>query len=337
MAGIGRNGEFKPVLLRDLDEPTRPVANAAMEWLWTHAGDAAVSVPLPGSGRTIHRWRYLADLGAQDLVHARLLEGHLDAVAILGELGQPDKLTAGEPSGVWAADPENLHASRESMGWRLTGVKRYCSGSIELDSALVTATAGDGPRLFMLRAAELRRLVVEPDSWPAVGMAETQSHTLHFELEIEESAAVGGPYDYVQRRGFWAGGAGVAMCWLGGTQALLHRLASEHAEPMGRRILGALTSQLEAAKALARETSAIVDNPAVSIDRLRLAALALRAAVGGTAQAVLAANQEIAGSRLVCLDAVHSKRAADLSAYLTQLQPSTFAELVDAFDAGPLL
>ncbi|HTK02198.1 MAG TPA: hypothetical protein VL522_21395, partial [Bordetella sp.] len=50
------------------------------------AGGLTHTVPLPASGRTLHRWRVLADIAGYSLPLVKLVEGHLDAVAILCEL-----------------------------------------------------------------------------------------------------------------------------------------------------------------------------------------------------------------------------------------------------------
>ena len=44
-------------------------------------------IPLPGSGQTYQRWQILAQVAATDLVLAKWFESHLDAIAILAELG----------------------------------------------------------------------------------------------------------------------------------------------------------------------------------------------------------------------------------------------------------
>lgn len=44
--------------------------------------DGRLDLPLPGSGRTLERWRGLVELAADDLCVARLAEAHLDALAI---------------------------------------------------------------------------------------------------------------------------------------------------------------------------------------------------------------------------------------------------------------
>ena len=185
---------------------------------WTGAATAAafayavksgrLNLPLPGGGRTRERWAVLAELAEEDLCLARLAEGHADALAILAELGAAPP-PAGSRWGVWAAQPPGprLEASRVGGGWRLDGVKRYCSGAHSCTDALVTAAAPDGSRLF---AVSTRDPSPVPGSWPAVGMAASDSLDVRFASIA--AAPVGQPGSYVNRPWFAHGGAGVAAC-----------------------------------------------------------------------------------------------------------------------------
>src|SRR5256885_313937 len=161
-----------------------------------------LDLPLPGSGRTWERWTVLADLAGEDLSLARLSEGHVDALAILAELGPAEsglaELSTGLPPagsrwGVWAAQPPGpgLTASRTAAGWRLDGIKRYCSGAHACTHALVTAAAPDGNRLFAVSADGLAPVA---GTWPATGMA--ASDTLDVEFTGIPGEPVGGPGDY---------------------------------------------------------------------------------------------------------------------------------------------
>ena len=113
------------------------------------AADGARQVPLPASGATAHRFAVLADFAEHDLALGRLVEGHLDVLAILREAGMapahPDATY-----GVWAARSRHggTLARLENDGWHLSGEKAFCSGSVLLDRALVTAETPDGYRLF---------------------------------------------------------------------------------------------------------------------------------------------------------------------------------------------
>ena len=65
------------------------------------AAERADLLPKPGSGETSVRFAALADWAARDLSLARLIEGHVDTLAILEEAGhEPDP---GATYGVWAA------------------------------------------------------------------------------------------------------------------------------------------------------------------------------------------------------------------------------------------
>jgi alkylation response protein AidB-like acyl-CoA dehydrogenase len=138
----------------DMDSPPAWRATAAAFTVAVESG--RLDLPLPGSGRTRERWTRLADLAAEDLSLARLGEGHTDAVAILAELGGPAP-DPGSRWGVWAAQPpgSGLTADRAARGWRITGLKKYCSGARVCTAALVTAAAPDGMRLFAVATSGL--------------------------------------------------------------------------------------------------------------------------------------------------------------------------------------
>jgi hypothetical protein len=76
---------------------------------------------MPGGGRTRERFEGLAEIAAQDLSLARLIEGHADAAAICAEAGRMD-LAVGAMA-VWASDGPRmgLEAHPVSGGWQLSG------------------------------------------------------------------------------------------------------------------------------------------------------------------------------------------------------------------------
>ncbi len=278
-------------------------------------------VPLPGGGETWARWSALAAVARADLSVGRLVEGHLDAVAILAELGHP---RSDGFLGVWAARPEQLVATRCDAGWLLHGDKPFCSGSTLLDAALVTATTGDGPGLFVVKTTRAEPRV---GSWQPVGMFATRSETMTFdELVVPDSARVGGPDAYVDRPGFPHGGCGVAACWWGGTVAVLDDL--ERLAPQGP------TSA--AARAAAQDEAAGVERAlreaAVAVDRRpHDRALALvhaertRDLAAGAGRQVLQVALEHLGTTALSGDRAVGQRLADLGMYLTQHKPSPTA------------
>jgi alkylation response protein AidB-like acyl-CoA dehydrogenase len=281
--------------------------------------DEMTAVALPGSGRTAHRWRWLVDVARQDLSFARLAEGHLDARAIATELGRDDLVasTAAGVWGVWAAEPTRLLATRCGRDrWQLHGEKRWCSGSTGLDGALVTATADDGVRLFVV---DPRQATVEPGSWRPLGMAATVSHTLCFDLELAADAGVGGPGAYVERPGFWHGGAGVAACWYGGAIGVAEGLRTRVVDDASAATWGRVRSRLDAAGALLEHTAACFDAAPTDAIGARRRAIATRLAVEELADRVLHDVTRSCGAGAPAHDVAHATRVADLTMYLRQL------------------
>jgi len=281
-----------------------------------------LDLPRPGSGRTWERWAVLADLAGEDLSLARLSEGHVDALAILAELG------AGPPParsrwGVWAAQPPGpgLAASPAAGGWRLDGIKRYCSGAHACTHALVTAAAPDGSRLFAVATTGLAPVA---GSWPATGMAASDTLDVEFTDVLGEPA--GGPGDYTGRPGFAHGGAGVAACWYGGArgigQTLLTAAAKRDVAPVSPHALahlGAVDVALHTARdALARAAAEIDADPADREHGGWRRALRIRALVEATATEVMARAGRALGAGPLCHDEAHGRRVADLTVYLRQ-------------------
>src|SRR5690349_23788621 len=278
-----------------------------------------LDLPLPGGGRTWERWASLAELAGEDLSLARLSEGHADAVAILAELGAGPP-PAGSRWGVWAAQPPGpgLTARRTAGGWRLDGVKRYCSGARTCTHALVTAAAPDGTRLF---TAETRDLAPVPGTWPATGMA--ASDTLDVEFTNVPAEPVGGPGGYTGRPGFAHGGAGVAACWYGGArgvgQTLLAAAADRDVGPHALAHLGAVDIALRTARSALDAAAAEIDaDPDDLRDGGRLRALRVRALVESVATEVMHRVGRALGAGPLGHDEAHSRRVADLTVYLRQ-------------------
>jgi len=75
----------------------------------------ADQLPLPGSGRTLERFRALAVVAGHDLRLCKLFEGHTDALAIMAELDSPSP-PRGSTWGTWAAEPPTASGLRARLG-----------------------------------------------------------------------------------------------------------------------------------------------------------------------------------------------------------------------------
>ncbi|MBW8482434.1 acyl-CoA dehydrogenase [Actinomadura parmotrematis] len=255
--------------------------------------------PLPGGGRTRERWALLADLGGEDLALARLCEGHFDALAILAELGGPEP-PPGSLWAVWAAAP----GATRVEGGRMHGVKPYCSGAAVCTHALVTA----GPDLYVVRGGK-----PVPGTWPATGMAASDSRDVRFDGAPAERL---GPY--VDRPGFHHGGVGVAAVWYGGARAVARRMIGV-TDPHARAHLGAADVALRAARAALDGAADEID--ADPLDHGKggaLRALRVRAQVADAASLALDRTGRALGAGPLSHDAEHGRRAADLAVYIRQ-------------------
>ena len=177
-------------------------------------------------------------------------------------------------------------ATGTGHGWRLDGTKQYCSGARSCTDALVTAAAPDGNRLFAVSARDLSPV---PGSWPATGMA--ASDTLDVEFTNISAQPVGEPGRY-NRPGFAHGGAGVAACWYGGARGvgrtLLAAAAGRDLGPHALAHLGAVNIVLHTARSALDAAAAGIDaDPADQEGGGRLRALRLRALAEATATEVM--------------------------------------------------
>ena len=290
----------------DLRTSVPAMRDAVAETVLSHAWD----VPL---GRLVSQ---LFDVGARDLTLARLVEGHADAVRILGEAG-----CAVRPGlyGVWASRSAGtgLEATRAGDGWQLRGELRFASGVDVVDRALVTASTNDGAYLLFDVAADLFR----PDrsTWHTPAMDASRSFTVHAELVAAE-APVGFPGFYLGRRGFALGGLGVAAVWAGGARSVVDQVTTG----LGRfsptthqlRRLGVMDQQAWQARAVLDHVAARLDGdpdlPATA------PVAAARTTVVDACEQVVADAGRVVGPGGLSTDERLARTLADLSIYVRQ-------------------
>ncbi|KXV15721.1 acyl-CoA dehydrogenase [Caballeronia megalochromosomata] len=277
-------------------------------------------LPLPGHGNTSERWRALGAVAAFDLSLVKLYEGHTDALAILAELGapQPDD---GSAWAVWAAEPPDARLSArgatDSQTVLLQGTKSWCSGAASVTHAVVTAwNEHDEP---VLAAVDLRHdgVQITDAGWQAVGMRASASVDVCFERV--PALRVGAPRAYVERPGFWHGGAGIAACWFGAAAGIAEFVARDAGHRAGAHKLahlGVIDTTLSATAALLRETAASIDR-APHLDAMAPAMRARLAAEHAAALVVARAGRAL-GAAPLCRDAHFAQLMADLPVFIRQ-------------------
>lgn len=282
-------------------------------------------LPLPGSGKTLQRWQTLALVAEHSLSLAKLFEGHTDALAILTELDTAGIELAGATWGVWAAETANQRViiqPSQAAAVKIDGSKCWCSGAQALSHGLLTAWHADGRGPQLVRVAmDQPGIRVSSDAWRAVGMSASTSVDIAFSRV--DAQLVGGVGDYLNRSGFWQGGAGIAACWYGGARLLgaaLHdalcELPTAARGPFRLAALGKVDLALQRTAALLRNAAQwIDDNPLADASSV---ALRVRLAAEDCAKQVLDEAGRALGAAAFCRNARFAQAAADLPVFVRQ-------------------
>jgi alkylation response protein AidB-like acyl-CoA dehydrogenase len=287
-------------------------------------GELALSRPVS----TRDRWEALATLGARDLGVARVIEPHLDALAILTQARDASAGT-GHTSGnsvwgVFAAEggDDPLLATEGPDGWRLTGTKPWCSLADRLDRALVTAHLEEGGRGLFEVDLSGRGLAVVANTWAARGLAEIPSGPVTF---LDVAAVPVGESDwYLRRPGFAVGGIGVAACWFGGAIAVartVFEVVGPRPAPIHAMQLGKLDGMVQSARLALADAARLLDADAVPDAEPKsgsILAKRVRAAVALACEDILQLAGHALGPAPLAMNASHAKRVADLQLYIRQ-------------------
>jgi len=275
-------------------------------------------LPLPGSGQTAARWEALAAVARDDVVVGRLVEAHADADAILAEVAGT-RADPGQWWGVWAAEPPTpvVTATRDADGWVLDGAKAWCSGAGLCTHALVTVRVGDERPLFAVDLAHAG-VFVDLSGWKAAGMSRSATGTVTF--RSVPAHPVGSSADYLERPGFWHGGAGVAACWLGGAERVADTLrrASARLDDHAAAHLGAVDAALASARWSLHGAAAEVDGRPDDLEAAKVRAMRFRAVVEAAATVTLDRVGRALGATPLATDPSHTEAVADLLVYLRQ-------------------
>lgn len=275
------------------------------------------SLPMPGSGQTLERWRALAEIAAVDLSLAKLFESHTDALAIMAELASGTTPNPGLWA-VWAAESPNARVQAEPSGpgqLRLTGVKAWCSGASQVDNALLTVWGPRGERWLAAVTLCQPNVSVTEGAWKAVGMAATASLDVRFQGAVAER--VGDTDSYLQRPGFWQGGGGIAACWYGAAARLGEYLrSSAQRDPHALAHLGAVDAHLTSAAADLRACAQWIDEHPEA--HAELPVRRVRAQIEQTVEQVLRHVGRALGATPFCRNRHFAQLAADLPVFVRQ-------------------
>ena len=295
-------------------------ASGSVDRALTFVAGLADSVPLPGAGQTLRLWETLATVAAADLTVARVLEPHLDAVAITTQAGVA---APGGSWGVFAAEAAGVQLEARYSGgqWTLRGTKPWCSLAGSLDRAVVTAHVHEGSarRAFMV---DLRGPGVKATDggWVSRGLSEVRSGPATF--SDVPAVPLGANQWYLEREGFAWGAMGVAACWFGGavgiTRLMVRTAQQRRPDQIALMHLGRVDAALHQGQAVLCAAADAVDaGTARGMDGSFLAAR-VRSIVWRACEQVLESAAHALGPAPLAFDEEHARRVADLQIYLRQ-------------------
>jgi alkylation response protein AidB-like acyl-CoA dehydrogenase len=264
----------------------------------------------------------LRSAGREDLSLARLVEPHLDAVAIGSELDRP--VREGCWYAVWASAPRPTLRRRDDGTSVLVGEQAFCSGATLCDAALVAADDGDDVVLVDVdlrrgRAAGTTSVDLSAWSTPAFGATGTGSVTYR-DHPVDVADRVGAPGAYLDRPGFWHGALGPAAVWAGGADGLVEAAEDRGARDAHER---ALLGELRSLRwAMVAELAVAADEgDAAPLDggAARRRAAIVRNLVERQCTRVIDLFGRLGGPRALAHDGAASARVQELSLYIRQV------------------
>jgi alkylation response protein AidB-like acyl-CoA dehydrogenase len=191
-------------------------------------------------GRQPDLFRVLRLVGCADLSLGRLIEGHINAVALVCRYGDAAQVGAlagaiadGGLAGVWGADDAaGLRIVRHDQGWRLTGRKIMASGAGFVARPVITAGTEAGPVMLLPRLAGDDR--ADRSGWTAQGMRSTATGSVDFTgMVLGADQILGEPGDFMRQPHFSGGAWRFCAVHLGGAERLVD-LLRDHLVSRGR-------------------------------------------------------------------------------------------------------
>ncbi len=281
-------------------------------------------LPFPGEGESLVRWQRLMAVGAVDLSVAKTVESHFDAIAIIHEAQMKPF------SGIYAVWASKFggrflkgHFDHASDAWAIEGQVTFASAASLVDYALIPVATPEGEILFQIPSHSIEIEPSDVASWHTPGMIDTDTVWVKVKAQLPRSHAVGKAGFYLERRGFWVGGIGVAALWLGAAQKIFatwHLMSHEKSrvDPFEQAARAECFIDLECCSALVLQAAELVDNPKAPISRIKETALMIRHLVDKTSNRLIEQSLRNLGPMAMIAHSEHSRRCLDLQIFTRQ-------------------
>jgi alkylation response protein AidB-like acyl-CoA dehydrogenase len=301
-------------------------------------------VPLEGRRGEHDRLR---SAGYDDLSWGRLFEGHVNALQLIGRLGDDAQrrraradVESGLLFGVWNTEPADgvRIVGADEGGITLTGRKTFASGAGRVMRACITAAwPDDSPQLAVVPMDRVT-VVVDPSFWKPYGMHDSDSFAVDFAgVRLDRGDLLGAPGDYARGPWLMAGASRFVAVQTGGLEQLAAdfgafiRRRDQHDDALQLSRLGESMVDVRTAvlwtDACVRAWAAYDEVPDTERESDLLVTVdAARSAVERAALAVAERVERGAGARGLLESEPFARRLRDLRMYLRQ--PATDATVL---------
>lgn len=301
----------------------------------------------PGTNGTL--LELLSIIGWGDLSLARLYEGHINALLLVQQFGEPDQIERaacdaqrGLIFGVWNTEGgDGLHLTTIGNELRLHGGKMFASGAGSIERPLVTARDDNDGWVMLLLEMERTPSSVDRDSWRPFGMRASQSYAIDLSgVRIEPRQIIGQNGDYYRQPWFSGGAIRFCAAHMGGAAALLD-LAREELnardradDPLQRARIGRASSAIAAGFAMLDTSAALADRshfgggPCTHDDRFLTYVGLTRTTIERICLETIELVEQSLGASSLMATHPAARIGADLRLYLRQ--PAPDAALLDA-------
>lgn len=172
--------------------------------------------------------------GHDDPSAGRLLEGHVNALELVGRLGNAAQreraardAAGGRLFGMWnTQDDDGVKLIPRGDAFKLNGRKTFASGAGRVSRGLITAAWPDGRSQLVLVAMDAVQTTIDTTFWRPLGMEASESYAVAFDgVTLDASDLIGGPAAYEASPWFLGG----AIRFVAVHAGILERLRDETA------------------------------------------------------------------------------------------------------------
>ena len=314
--------------------------------------EGLLQINLPRDYQTIIQqislFECLFEVGKCDLSVGRIYEGHINGLELIKFYGSPaqkdfyfKEAQKGKIFGVWNTEmnSEAVNATIKKDTLTLNGAKTFCSGALNIDHAIITATIKGLKQMLLIPLKDFPRLEEDWSLWRPMGMKNSVSCRIDFTgLEISKESMLGESNDYEKQPVFSGGATRFAAVQLGGVEAVMNatlehlKKLSRTGDPYQQKRVGTMAIQLKSGKFWLEEAQRRDDNSGdLSSEEVVNFANMMRSAVLEISENILQLAERSVGIQGFMKGHPLEKVYRDLKVYLKQPGPDLALQSVGSF------